>query len=336
MPYSVLIIGCGAIAGGYDADRSKEGPAADWPLSHAGAISRDDRFDLAACVDPDDSVREAFAVRWDVPVHEPSLEALAAEPGDFDLVVIASPTQFHLEHLEWARFLSPEIVFCEKPIAAGFDRVLETVDRFRDSDIALGVNHTRRWAPDLVALADQVHEGEWGDAICAVGTYGKGVAHNGSHMVDLLMMFLGQVNVYSVGPAIRDHWDDDPSVNAILRAGEWNTPVHLVAGDCRDVTQFELVMTFEKGEIAMRDGGMRIETRRAAESTQFSGYRTLGEPESVAGRYPEAMACAYDNIADALENDAPLASTGYSAFHAHAVCEEIRRKALKNLEKDDE
>ena len=59
MAYRVLIIGCGAIAGGYDADRSPQ----DWPLSHAGAIARDDRFELMACVDPNDATRNAFASR---------------------------------------------------------------------------------------------------------------------------------------------------------------------------------------------------------------------------------------------------------------------------------
>ncbi len=332
MAYKVLIIGCGAIAGGYDAERSPD----DWPLSHAGAIARDDRFELAACVDPDEATRAAFAERWSVPLATPSLESLAAEPGEFDVIVIASPTEFHLDHLEWARFLQPELVFCEKPLAASFNPVLEIRGRFEDDDILLAVNHTRRWAPDLRELRDEVIDGEWGDLICAIGSYSKGAVHNGSHMIDLMLMMIGSLEVQAVGPAIRDHWDHDPSVSAMLIGGEWSAPVHLVAGDCRAVTQFELVMSYEQGEIAIRDGGMRIETRRVTESSMFPGYRTLGEPDSVPGRYPEAMLCAYDNIAHALEHDVPLASTGATAFEAHAICEEIRRKALENLEKDPE
>lgn len=331
MAYSVLIIGCGAIAGGYDAERSPD----DWPLSHAGAIARDERFELAACVDPDDAARKAFAERWSAPVAVPSLEALDAGAGAFDVIVVASPTQFHAEHLEQARCLQPKLVFCEKPVADDFAQVLEITTRFDDDGILLAVNHTRRWAPDLAALATQARGGEWGAFVSAVGTYGKGVVHNGSHMVDLLRMFLGDLEVRSVGPAIRDHWENDPSVPALLTTGG-GACIHLAASDSRVLTQFELALTFERGEIAMRDGGMRIETRRVIENDMFPGHRTLGQPESVPGRYPEAMAGAYDNIADALENDAALASTGRTAFSAHAICEQIRRMALENLEKDTE
>lgn len=325
MAYTVLIIGCGAIAGGYDLDRSDE----DWPLTHAGAITRSDRFKLTACVDPDDSARAAFAARWNVPTAVRDLEALDAQPGDYDLIVIASPTELHPEHLRWALDLAPKAVFCEKPVSKSFDQNLELAEAFQEAGIPVAVNYTRRWAPDIVELAQGWHT-EWGEFISAVGTYSKGILHNGSHLVDLIEMILSECEVCFVGFPTFDHWDGDPSVSALLGDHFESPRIHLVAGDCRAFTQFELVLTFEKGEVAIRDGGMRIETRRVIDSPHVAGYRQLGPVESSPGRYPEAMTAAYANIADAIETGATLASSDFTALHPHDVCDQIYRIAMKS------
>ena len=149
-------------------------------------------------------------------------------------------------------------------------------------------------------------------------------------------MFIGTVSLDTIGPARFDHWDHDPTVSAILTADKFNAPVHLVAGDARLVTQFELVLTYEEGEIAIRDGGMRIETRRVQASETVANYRQLGRPASAPGRYPEAMAGAFANIAEQLETGAPLASTAQTALAAQRLCEQIRLKALETMQKDPE
>ena len=54
-PFSVLIVGCGAIAGGYDEHGTQE-----VLLTHAGAYSQDSRFRIRACVEPDSDRRKQF------------------------------------------------------------------------------------------------------------------------------------------------------------------------------------------------------------------------------------------------------------------------------------
>ncbi|QUL37347.1 Gfo/Idh/MocA family protein [Erythrobacter sp. JK5] len=332
MAYKVLIIGCGAIAGGYDAERSPD----DWPLSHAGAIARDERFELVACVDPVIGTRKRFAERWNASVAEASLEGLSAKPGDFDLIVIASPTQHHAEHLEWALTMEPRAVFCEKPLAENAQSARKLALDYQTAKTPLAVNFTRRWAPDLNRLVEEIENEDWGELIGAVGTYTKGAVHNGSHMVDLMEMFVGPVRLHSAGPALLDCWDDDPSVSAILTANDMGQPLHLVSGDAQAVTQFELVLNYDLGEIAMRDGGMRIEIRRVEENPHFKGYRQLGAPESIPGRYSEAMTLAYENLAKVIARKAYPKVSGSSAAETQAICEEIRAAGLQYLRKYQE
>lgn len=328
MAHRVLILGCGAIAGGYDADRSPD----ERPLSHAGTIAQNDSFDLVACVDPDDATRSAFVERWGVQQAAPSLGALGAAPGDYDLIVIASPTGHHAAHLEWAATMKPRAVICEKPLASDLAQAEELAGRYEAAGIPLAVNYLRRWAPKIVVESGRIATGEYGAPIAASAIYTKGIVHNGGHMVDLLRFLLGDLQLHSVGPARFDHWDDDPTVSAILTA-ENGAPVHLIAGDARQVTQFELVLSFEKAQVAFRDGGRRIEHRVVEDSAVYAGYRELGLATSSAGALDGAMTSAYGNIRKTLDQGAPLASTARTALAAQRLCEDIRRKALDRLDK---
>ena len=329
MSYRVLIIGCGAIAGGYDADRPDCAP----PLSHAGAFTADDRFEIVACVDPDDAARAAFADRWGIARHAATIDGLHAQEGEFEVVSVCSPTAFHARNMADAIALRPRLVFCEKPVADLLDEARRLVEMCDRSGVALAVNYTRRWAPDIVRLAREVQSGAWGRVLSAAGWYTKGVVHNGGHMIDLLRMIVGEVELAACGAPVHDFWDDDPTVPALL-GGPNGSNIHLVAGDARAFTQFELLVSCEKGEFAMRDGGFRIETRRVDASDTYAGYRTLNAREDIAGRYEEAMACAAANIADHLDHGKPLASTGKNALAAQALCEVARHESI-NRDKDN-
>lgn len=111
-PLSALIVGCGNIAGGFDSNRT----AAEFPYTHAGAYSRDGRFVLAACVEPDEKRREDFADTWGVPEQFRSIEEASSAGAQFDVVSICSPTPSHAQDVESALRLKPKLIFCEKPV----------------------------------------------------------------------------------------------------------------------------------------------------------------------------------------------------------------------------
>lgn len=321
--HNVLIIGCGNIAGGFDDQRSNLA----LPRTHAGAYLRHSGFRIAACVDPDEARRTAFAVRWNADSVADSVEALNACPGFFDVISICSPNSKHAEHLEQALALQPKLIFCEKPITNILNQGVRLVEACEAAGIKLAINYTRRWAPDVVQLAGELQRGEWGKVLSAIGTYTKGVVHNGGHMVDLLRMLLGPLELEAVGQPVFDYWDDDPSVPMMLRTSE-GVPVQLTIGNAADYTLFELVLVTMRGEIAMRRGGLEWTIRRVQNSDTFAGYRELSSWEVFPGKYDYAMSRAIENISDALVRDAPLASTGKTGLAAQRLCETARNAAL--------
>jgi predicted dehydrogenase len=321
---SVLVVGCGNIAGGFDTARDPRLP----PLSHAGAFSRHGGFRLLACVEPNNERRQSFMKRWPVSSGFASLaEVLSAfEPGAFDVVSLCSPTSVHAEQLRATLALRPRLVFCEKPISPSLTETTELVHLCDEAGVPLAVNHTRRWAPDVQRLAEELQAGYWGAVRSAVGTYNKGVLNNGSHLVDLLHLLLGPLILDQAGVPVADFWPDDPTVPALLRTLE-GTPVHLATAHAHDASIFELQLITERAVITMEDGGLTWRVRRVLDSPVFAGYRVLDAGEWRPGEYQLATSRAVSNLHDHLKQGMPLASDGHSALAAQRLCDAIRRAA---------
>ncbi len=316
----VLVVGCGNIAGGFDAARD----ASAWPLTHAGAYTRHGGFRLDACVDPDESRRQAFMQRWGVTTGFSEVDALQAWAGEFDVVSICSPTDLHAGHLEQVLALRPRLIFCEKPVTPDAATTARLVQLCQQQGVALAINHTRRWAPDVIRLKQELVAGQWGAVRSVAGHYNKGLLNNGGHLVDLLHLLLGPLEVQWAGPPVHDFWPLDPSVPAqLLAAG--NIPVHLSVSHAADYALFELQIVTEAGVIAMEEGGLWWRVRQATASAQFAGYRSLDAGIRIAGEYQQAMAGAVANLHLHLYSGEPLASTGVTALQAQQVCETIRQ-----------
>lgn len=323
--WNVLIVGCGNIAGGFDADRPRDA----LPLTHAGAFVRHGGFRLVACVEPDTERRRAFMTRWLVPQGHTSLDGLALQAGGFDVISICSPTKFHGDHIEAALRLRPRLIFCEKPVTTELAETRKWVDHCESAGVLLAVNHTRRWAPDIVRLRDELRAGNWGMLRSVVGHYNKGLLNNGGHLVDLLHFLLGPLELLSTAAPVHDFWPDDPTIPALLRTAA-GVPVHLSAAHAADYALFELQLVTSTAVLAMEDGGMNWRVRRAADSPHFSSYKALDDGERRAGEYAAAMLGAVANLHDALVDGTSLASSGRSALEAQRLCARIKTVAAAN------
>ncbi|PIT76125.1 Gfo/Idh/MocA family protein [Limnohabitans sp. B9-3] len=319
--YKVLIIGCGNMAGGYDLLQSEDA----LPLGHAKAFSKHGGFTVSACVDPDAAKREVFQQRWQVPVGYTSLQEAAAV-GPFDVVSICSPTHAHATDIQFALALKPKLIFCEKPITVNLQESQRAVQACADQQVLLAVNYSRRWSPQVAQLKADLAEDHWGAVRSVSAVYNKGILNNGSHMLDLLLCLFGPLRISSVGQAVDDFFPNDPTVDVTLQT-EQGLPIQLNVAHAQDYTLFEMQIVTEKGVINMEDGGARWRFRHAKPSEQLAGYRFLNAGEWVSPQGSYALTGAVANIFDALQNGAPLASSGSNALQAQALCEQIQHMA---------
>lgn len=315
----VLLVGCGNIAGKFDMSPVHT----DWPYTHAGAYRVDGRFSVEACIDPNESTRHEFMEYWGISKGFDGFDQVKSFIGEFDVISICSPTEFHKNDVLSAIQLKPKLIFCEKPVTQYADDSRLLADKCRESNILLAINHTRRWDPKVEELKNDIEHNIRGQLRSVIATYNKGILNNGSHLLDLMHYLFGDLNIEMTANKVFDYLDDDPSVSALLTTST-GIPVHCVVGHAGDFALFEVQFIFATGILSMRDGGLSWNVRSLVESDHFAGYKVLNKGEDIEGHYKLAMRRAVDNIYQALVTAESLASNGESAYKAQKMCEKIK------------
>lgn len=318
--FSVLIIGCGNIAGGFDANR----PESEFPFTHAGAYTRHGGFTLVGCVEPVESKRSAFMHRWSIAQGYASVQEAIASGLKVDVVSVCSPTGQHYQDVLGALEMTPRLIFCEKPVTPSATQTEKLLARCAAAGVLLAVNYTRRWDAVLVQKARELQAGKWGVIRAVSAVYNKGVLNNGSHMIDLLQLVFGPLILEHVGRQVPDAWVDDPSVPCVL-SGPAGLPIQINCAHAADYSLFQLQVVTEHGVLTMEDGGLNWHIRPVVSSGNFAGYKTLAEGERENGGLQQATFNAIVELHSALLHGSGLSSSGENALASQLLCEKIHR-----------
>jgi predicted dehydrogenase len=312
-----IIIGCGAIAGGYNEQASVAGT-----FSHAAAYQGHPGFTIAACIEPDRVRRAAFMEYWSIENGFDNLNALLTSDVPFDVASVCAPTSMHEPLLVELATAGVRGVFCEKPMTADIDRTRAIAADYRAANVPLAVNYTRRWNPSIQELATQIENDKFGAVLSGVATYDRGVLHHGSHMVDLIQMLVGPVNFDRFLAARAGHTDDDPICDAVATNAA-GAPITLIGVDAGSTGMFELQLIFEHAAIALEDFSRYLRIRPADSEPLVPGRRRLADKAATETRWPEALERAFLQFHDAVCTGAVMSSNGTNAVSAESICNEI-------------
>jgi predicted dehydrogenase len=320
MPYRVAIIGAGRIGSSLDDPRSPD------ILTHAHGYKACEAFEIAGFVDRDLSKAVIAASCWGGRAFG-SVQALF-ETQNIDVVSICVPDELHFETMLALAKMPVKFIFLEKPAV----RTIEEADLvgaiYSNLPTRILVNYTRRFLPEIKTIREAIRNGHYGAYLTGVGYYGKGLLHNGSHMVDLLNFLVGEISDVQKLEEIADFYDQDPAVSALLtmRVGGIFLLRHI---DCRKFDVFELDLTFEKKRIRIRDFGGIIEEYSLGDNSVYTGYRTLNKGAEYQTEHRSAMYHAISNIHNNLEFGETLVCTLEESLETVRTCERIRRGEKK-------
>ena len=314
-PYSVIIIGCGRIAGG-GADEKNQ-------LTHAFAFKNNPDFALKACVDPDQKARVSFQQRWGVESAHTSFNiALEEHKGPFDVVSICSPDNTHEAFAIEAIKGGAKVVVLEKPAALTHLGVRRVYDCAKLHNCKLLVNFPRRYAPGFKKLRKDIALGCYGKIRKVVGVYNKGLRHNGVHHIDLAIDLFGELSLRSIGGAAVDYDPLDPTVDLVFDLSDGGS-FHLVGTNCQDYALFEMLIYTSKGSIIINDLGFRIEQRFSEPSELFSDFKVLGEPTYLKSEFELAFSEMVADVEHCLTHETDSQSGIQSSFIASELIHQV-------------
>lgn len=316
-PLAVLIVGCGDIAGGYDARGGGEAVR-----THAGAYSRDPRFQMRACVEPDTQRRAAFMARWGIAAGYDDLAACLAAEGGFDVASLCLPTAFHADALETLLGADVRLVFAEKPLTGEAARSRQVVAAYAAAGKPLCVNYLRRWDKRVRQLRDEIDADDWGGVQAIGGLYAKGLYNCASHFFDLIHYLVGPLTPRAVLGRVDDGRADDPTLSVFLET-EAGAPVTLIGTHAELYFPFEIDLVMENGRLSLEDLGGRLRQRRVRAHPLYAHQPSLDDGTFENTGIGLALVRAVDNIYDHLATGAELVSTAESALEAEELCARI-------------
>lgn len=315
MSESCVIIGLGQIGMGYDFDLTDKSAI----YTHARAITVHPAFRLVGAVDVSPLVQARFEQRYGAPVFyqvEAALRQLKP-----DVVVIATSSESHAGILtKVINTCRPKLVLCEKPLAYELHEARAMVEMCERAGIDLFVNYIRRTDPGVVEIKRRLDSGEITTPVKVNAWYSKGILNNGSHFLNLLELWLGDIeNSTIINPGrLWNKYDPEPDVEVQFNRG---TVVFRSAWE-ESFSHYSIELLSQSGRLRYEKGGEAIEWRGVYADPNFEGYSTLAEQtETIINGMEIYQWHVYQQICQHLGGAATTLCTG--------------RQALKTLEAID-
>lgn len=268
--------------------------------------------------DPDDSVGRTVD----------SVEELVSKS---DAVVIASPTEKHIEHVDACVFQNRRDIFVEKPIFGAGTSLVAAERLVRQSHVnatALMVGYNQRFNSAVKQAKEWLDAGEIGEIshasfVCsqfnAKPIYRRdGVILNWSHEIDLAIYLLGDVNTQSIQSLTKFEEGQDVMVDInMVHKGGCHTHVHLDYLTAPERRGFTIVGA--KGHI------QAILPERIATLRYANGHvaHFVDDVHGYDQDYKDEMAAFVDQI----DGKDTIGCTGTEALKVLEICLEVRKQA---------
>jgi predicted dehydrogenase len=262
--YSVTVIGLGNIGQLYDLHLPKD----EFVHTHARAFSMHPSFNLVSGIDPSPSLREIFEGNYTAKAYT-NLKAMAGALAP-EIFIVCSPTETHLPVIqEIIENYEPLAIVCEKPLAYHHDDALKIVELCQSRGIQLFVNYPRRADPGVVTVKKLLESNEIKKPLKALVWYSKGLIHSGTHFIDMLNFWLG--NVVAATPISEPTRISDVDVDIDLRIEFEDGVAYFLVSTNQDLPHFSVELINENSRLRYENSGsITLEDRSTGTSTSIS------------------------------------------------------------------
>lgn len=312
---SIGIIGLGAIAFGYDQDKS------DLVLTYSRAISEHPNFNFGWGIDPSEEKRQQFSDKY----QTQSFQNIEQATSNIDAVVIASPTAHHFESVKQALKLNPKVIVLEKPMAPSLEQAQAITQLCEQQGIPLYVNYQRRLEPAFSQIKKRFLSGEFGKLVSAQLNYSRGLLNNASHFFDLTHYLFNDDVSCSVLHSHQCKNNPDNYSGLLLMN---NTPFVFHGVELGTGGTIDLELFFSEARVNILDFGRQIEIKKLLPDPVFTSFKTYqSHGEKLSSAYKSSMQNLLSHIHDVIEGKTKPVSNGTTAIQSQKLCEQIRQKS---------
>lgn len=300
--YSAVVVGCGRIG-------IEEGSLGGLkPQTHAQGYYLHPRTALSALVDiRKERLKLAQKYYPDIPTFTSVEEMIVqVEP---DIISVATTTPTHYNAVKAAAKKGVKAIICEKPIAQNISQAEKMISLCRKRNILLFVNHSRRFDKLIRSVKKKINY--FGPIVQGNGQYVRGIYNNGTHLIDLLRFYLGEVEqVWAVRNTLTEKWqdlEDDLNLDGFIFFKN-GAKIAIQSMDATDYYIFELSLFGRNGIIHFTDLAYKIAYQPKLKKAAVT--KKLGEFTKTDRITKSTMLSMIDHVVDCLDGKDKPVSTG--------------------------
>lgn len=318
--YRAAVVGCGRIGSRVSSD-----PRVKGVYSHAAAYVAHAKTQLVAVCDIDAGRARDCSQEWGLEGYFVDVQQMldAVRP---DIVSVCTPTATH-EDVLYRAMSSPGVVgvLAEKPLTGRLDAAERLLRFSQDQGVVVAVNYSRRYAGNLEKAREIFASGGIGELQAVGGYYTQGLFHGGTHWLDLLRWFAGEVFEAQAMP-LGDSRSDNGNVDFMLRLGGG---IHALVHGCDEThyTLFEMDLVGTAGRMTIGDLGHRIDIYSVGENPDYSGYRSLLPVEVRREGLGDVTLRAVDDLVACLLDGTALRCSAKDGVAVLRIAEAIQQSA---------
>ena len=290
MQSNVFLVGLGSIAVKYDlTDLSTLGK------THARAVDSHKDFILAGGYDPSEKNRLDFSRHYNKLAFE-NLE-YGLKKINPEVVVIASPTEKHLQSLEKILLWSnPKLILCEKPISLLLEDANRMVRLCDERNIPLFVNYFRNSEPSTFQIANAINTRKLTQPFTGLCTYNKGAMHSATHFLNLFQIWFGDpIEFKFICEKFNSQNPLDPNIEFEVRYQGGLMKFHVDISS--NSLTFHTSIDFSNGLLEYRKEGEEIDW---TESTDIGNFRN--QPSNPIEKFESFAKQAQFNVWNEISN----------------------------------
>jgi predicted dehydrogenase len=315
--YTAAIIGLGQVGQGYDYSSSNF----DLLLTHATALQLHNDFEVIGGVDTSQKQQSKFRDKFSISTFV-SVQDLYLEYNP-DIIVIAVPTDYHVDVFLEVIKHSPKAIVLEKPVANDYINAKKLLKIATKKKCPISVNYLRRFNPALKSLKDIIARKELGNIYKGTAWYTKGIINNGSHFIDLFIWLLGEVTSIEV-LNINRRWNNvDPEPDLYIRFGD--TDMYMFSGHEESFYMGKFELIGDEGA-AFYEDGKSIDIHLSQNNQVYDGYKELVENRQIENSIEKDIFFGYDNLSEHLDNGKDLPSNIKTATNTMSIIHQILEK----------
>jgi predicted dehydrogenase len=217
---------------------------------------------------------------------------------------------------------TPKAILCEKPLSYSLNDAEAIVKICQKYGCKLYVNYMRNSEPGAIEVKRRFLDRRIETPVKGVVWYSKGLFNNGSHFLNLLQNWLGEVNEvrnYKPGRFLNDI-DPEPDFNLSFNLGE----ITFLSCKEENYSNYTIELLAPNGRLRYEQEGALIIWQQAVSDLNYAGYTKLNPIESIIKTdLSRCMWHVADQLAKSLQGKTSQICSGIDALLTIKVVNEI-------------